>query len=326
MFVFLTFLHNPWRFCVAIKRPDKPQISLVTNQDFLPVVMSLLTRARKSIDILSFSFTSFGAAKAIAEKLKEIKIEQKKMIQIRFFSEGIRETYERNKVTADFLSESGIEVHFGATHAKGFCIDGRYVLFGSTNLTNQSIMKNHEANLLIDDRKIAHEFKRYFEHLWHGGQHGEIELKAPLLADGAFKDVLVDVINRSKKLIEFSIYFFSHKDIEKALIAAHQRGVRIVGFIHQHKSFALSYIRMNRATVKRLQTAGIEELHWGKTSHFSHSKYLVADRKEFLLGTGNWLLQDVEIHPQLYIHLTDSVVAKKLGKHLLFQIESSMLN
>jgi hypothetical protein len=119
---FLTFLHNLWRFCVAIKRPDKPQISLVTNQDYLPVIMSLLTQARKSIDILSFSFTSFGAAKAIAEKLKEIKIKQQKMIQIRFFSEGIRETYERNKVTADFLSESGIEVHFGATHARGFSL------------------------------------------------------------------------------------------------------------------------------------------------------------------------------------------------------------
>lgn len=310
---------------MAKKRPDKPQISLVTNEDFLPVVMSLISKAKKSIDILSFSFTSFGAAKAIAEKLNEIKIKQKNKIKIRFFSEGIRETYERNKATGEFLSMSGIEVKFGATHAKGFCVDGRYVLFGSTNLTNQSILKNHEANLLIDDPKIAHEFNRYFEHLWNGGHHGEIDLKPPLLADGAFKDVLVDVINRSKKIIEFSIYFFSHKDIEKALIAAQKRGVRIVGFIHQHKSFALAYIRMNRATVKRLQLAGIEELHWGKTSHFSHSKYLVADKKEFLLGTGNWLVQDVKIHPQLYIHLTDSVVAKKLGKHLLFQIESSML-
>lgn len=310
---------------MAKKRPDKPQISLVTNENFLHEVLALLSKAHKSIDILSFSFTSFGAAKTIAQKLQEIKIKQKKKIRIRFFSEGIRETYKRNKVTADLLAETGIEVKFGATHAKGFCVDGRYVLFGSTNLTNQSILKNHEANLLIDDQDVAHEFKRYFEHLWNGGGHGEIDLRPPLLADGAFKNVLVDLINRSKKLIEFSIYFFSHKDIEKALICAHKRGVRIVGFIHQHKSFALCYIRMNRATVKRLQAAGIAELHWGKTSHFSHSKYLVADKKEFLLGTGNWLVQDVKIHPQLYIHLTDSVVAKKLGKHLLFQIESSMI-
>lgn len=311
---------------MVTKRLVKPQISLVTDQDFLPAIMALLSKARKSIDILSFSFTSYGAADELKNKIIEIKNKQKNKIKIRFFTEGIRETYARNKLTAEQLASVGVEVKYGSTHAKGFCIDGRYVLFGSTNLTNQSLMKNHEANLLIDNRKIAHEFTRYFEHLWHGGKHSEINLKPPMLADGAFKDVLIEMINRSKKVIEFSIYFFSHKEIEKALILAHKRGVKITGFIHQHNSFALSFIRSNRATVKRLETAGIKQIHWGAPSHFSHSKYLVSDKKELILGTGNWLEQDVKIHPQLYIHLSDPIIAKKLGKHLLYQIESTVIN
>lgn len=302
------------------KKPVKPHISLVTNEDYLPELLSLLSKAKKSIDILSFVFTSSGAAKEVVQKLIDIKVKQNNKIQIRFFSEGKRETSEKNKLTASELKKAGVIVKFGSTHAKGFCIDGRFVLLGSTNLTNQSLMKNHEANLFIDQKKIASEFTRYFDHLWSGGKHGGIELSPPLLADGAFKDVLIDVINRAKKTIDFSIYFFNHREIEGALIGAHKRGVKITGFVHQHFSFALSFIRANRATVNRLKLQGLKDLHWGRPSHFSHSKYLVADKKELMLGTGNWLVQDVEIHPQLYVHLTDAKLARGLVKHLNFQI------
>jgi phosphatidylserine/phosphatidylglycerophosphate/cardiolipin synthase-like enzyme len=61
-------------------------------------------------------------------------------------------------VTADFLESAGVEVAYGSTHAKGSSVDGRYVFFGSTNFTNQSMVKNDEANLLIDDREVAAQF------------------------------------------------------------------------------------------------------------------------------------------------------------------------
>lgn len=262
-----------------------------------------------------------GAPFQIAQKLVDIKNKQPKKIKIRLFTEGLRETVERNSVTAKFLEENGIEVVYGSTHAKGFCID-KIVFFGSTNLTNQSIMKNNEANLLIRDPKIAKEFLRYFDYHWEGGGHGGITLKEPLLADGDFKDVLIDLIGRAKKTIGFSIYFFNHKEIENALIEAFDRGVKIKGFIHQHASFAMSYIWKNRSTIKRMKTAGIEDLHWGPPHTFSHAKYIVVDGKEIMLGTGNWLVEDVLIHPQLYIHLKDAPTAKALLKHLNWQIKT----
>lgn len=304
-------------------------MEVVTDQNYLPTLLNLLSKAKKQIDILSFSFaigsaggkhSTRGAPYEIAQKLKAIKDKKGDAIRIRFFIEGLRETVDRNRVTADFLEESGIEVVYGSTHAKGFCVDGRYTFFGSTNLSNQSITKNREANLLIDDKKIAKEFTRYFDHLWNGGGHGGIKLKLPLLADGDFKDVLIDMIDRAQKRVEFSIYFFNHREIEKAILRAHDRGVKVTGFVHQHKSFAYPYIRANRATVKRLRDAGIEDLHFGIPTTFSHSKYMVTDRKEVLMGTGNWLVQDVLIHPQIAIHLNDPLVAKALLKHLKSQI------
>lgn len=308
------------------------KISVITDQDYLPTLLPLLDKARKNIDIMSYSFAigsaagkhaEKGAPFQIASKIIEVKKKLKSKIRIRLFTEGLRETVERNSVTAKFLEKNGVEVVYGSTHAKGFCIDKKIVFFGSTNLTNQSIMKNFEANLLIKDARMAKEFLRYFDFHWEGGGHGGITLKEPFLADGDFKDVLIDLIDRAKKSLEFSIYFFNHREIENALIRAHERGVKIKGFIHQHVSFALSYIWANRSTVKRMKAAGITDLHWGPAHTFSHAKYIVADKKEFMLGTGNWLVEDVQIHPQLYFHMKDAPAAKALLKHLNSSVRSS---
>jgi phosphatidylserine/phosphatidylglycerophosphate/cardiolipin synthase-like enzyme len=301
------------------------KILVVTNQDFLPTLLPLIKKAKKSIDIMSYSFAIGSAAGKITSsgapfKIAQALVERSKEIKIRLFTEGLRETVERNSVTAKYLEKNGVEIVYGSTHAKGFCFDKKTVFFGSTNLTNQSIMKNNEANLLIKDAKSAKEFMRYFDYHWEGGDHGGITLKKPFLADGDFKDELIDLIDSAKKTIGFSIYFFNHREIETALIRAHERGVKVKGFIHQHASFALPYIWANRSTVKRMKKAGIEDLHWGPPHLFSHAKYIVVDGKELMLGTGNWLVEDVVTHPQLYVHLKDVSVARSLLKHLKWQI------
>ena len=160
------------------------------------------------------------------------------------------------------------------------------------------------------------EFLRYFNYHWKGGHHGGIRLRPPFFPDGTFKDELIHVIDGAKKTIHFSIYFFDHREIEAALIRAHERGVKIRGLVHRHLSFALSYIYRNRATMKRLRDAGMDDLHSGIPWTFSHAKYLIADKKELVLGTGNWLVEDVKIHPQLYVHLSEKSLSAKLIAHL----------
>lgn len=310
-------------------RPSETSIRLVTNEDYLEAALALVAKARRSIDILAFSWgigsvsgrmSVEGAPYKLAARLKELKEKRGDSLRVRLYIEGVRETADRNRVTAEFLESAGVEVVYGSTHAKGFSVDKRYVFFGSTNFTQQSMVKNDEANLLIDDRKIAAEFTRYFEHLWKGGGHGGLALGGPLLADAEFKDAILEMIARAKKRIEFSMYFFDHRELERALIAAHERGVKITGFIHQHFSFAMPYVRRNKATVSRLRAAGLEDLHFSDGSKFSHSKYIVCDREAIALGTGNWLVEDVELHPQLYVRLKDKRLAKELIAHLKEQI------
>ncbi|HZF51046.1 MAG TPA: phospholipase D-like domain-containing protein [Polyangiaceae bacterium] len=302
---------------------------LVSDTDYLPVLLRLLDHARLSVDILAYSFAIGSAAGKlnegsapfqIAQKLVDLKREKPK-VRVRLYIEGERETADRNAVTVRLLEEHGVEVVCGATHAKGFCLDDRYVLLGSTNLTQQSVMKNNETNLLFDDEEVAEGFEAYFAHLWGGGRHGGIELAPPLYADGAFQPMLLDLIDGAKKSVHFSIYFFDQKDTEKALIRAHERGVKVTGFLHNHTAFAMPYVRRTRRTAKRLLEAGITDLHYGPTHLFSHSKWLVQDRKIIALGTGNWLDEDIEIHPQLYVEWKSPALAKDLLGWLTVKIK-----
>lgn len=312
-------------------RVGMKSVLLVTDDGYLDVILKLIEHAQSSIDILAFSFaigsTSGRLAKntaphKIAEAIAARKSKLKSKLKVRLYIESYRETAERNQVTAKFLKKAGVQVKYGATHAKGFCVDNKYVLFGSTNLTHQSIVKNLETNLLLQESDAVKGFNEYFDHLWKGGTHGGVQLTPPMIADGGFKDVLVELIDTAQKSLEFSIYFFHHSEIENALIRAHERGVKVRGFIHDHAVFALSYVRRTHGTAKRLAAAGIKDLHFGPNHLFSHSKYIIKDKSEILLGTGNWLHEDVKVHPQLYIHLQNPSLAKELSKHLASVIRS----
>lgn len=307
------------------KNPQAIEDLLVTNRDFLPIALKLIENARKSIDLLAYSFSigspggrynEKSAAYAVARALVTAKRNRGDDLEIRIYMEGSRETAARNQVTARYLKKAGIEVVMGTTHAKGFCIDGSYVLFGSTNLTDQSIRRNNEANLVTNRPQIIRGFEKYFDHYWKGGKHGGIRLPPPLLADGAFKPSLLKLIERAKSSLEFSIYFFDLDAVEEALIQAHRRGVVVTGFLHDHRSFALSYVQRTRATMKRLRRTGITELSLGPDDLFSHSKFIVADRKKFMLGTGNWLPEDVDTHPQLYIAMSQPKLADELAQFM----------
>ena len=303
---------------------------LVVDEKYFSVLMELLDHAKKSVDVLAFSFgigsaagryTESGAPFKIARKLAELR---KRGVSVRLYIEGFRETADRNRVTGEYLKKLGIKVKYGSTHAKGFCVDGRFVLFGSTNLTHQSIVKNNETNLLLADAAAVEGFQKYFEHLWKGGEHGGVVLPLPMIADGGFKDELIELIDSAKSRLDFSIYFFHVTEIEKAFIRAHERGVHVRGFLHDHASFALSYVRRTRGTAERMRAAGIGDLHYAPKNLFTHSKYLIRDRREILLGTGNWLHEDIKVHPQLYIRLTDPRLARELSTHLGKQISGKL--
>lgn len=301
--------------------------ALVLDDAYLETLLPRLSKAKKNVDVLAFSFAIGSAGGKLNRSGSPFKIAshlvaaRKRGVRVRLYLEMERDTSARNQVTADWLENEGIEVKAGRTHAKGFLIDDKHLLFGSTNLTNQSLLKNRETNILTDDKKAIREFKSYFQAMCGGAQHGDIHLDPPLYADGDFLPKLIDMIDHAKRSLNFSIYFFDLKEVTDALLRAHERGVKILGCLGRHRSFALSYVYRTVRTAKTLSRAGIQKLYYGSPNSFTHSKYLIKDNEELLLGTGNWLREDVVTHPQLYISLRDKKIAQALSKHLKKQIQ-----
>jgi cardiolipin synthase len=73
---------------------------------------------------------------------------------------------EGNQKTLKYLTDNNVPANLikidGSTHSKLIIVDGSVVIVGSTNWSYYAIDKNHEANVLISDVRIAREFEEYF--------------------------------------------------------------------------------------------------------------------------------------------------------------------
>ncbi|MEW6056094.1 MAG: phospholipase D-like domain-containing protein [Bdellovibrionota bacterium] len=332
----LPFFSFAFFFC-SIALAKTTEVQIVPDQNALPAILNLLDEAKTSVELLQFSFvidngkgtidTRLSTGK-IVQKLIDLKKKRGAHFKIRLYIEGTRDTAPRNEITAAYLRANGIEVRFGSTHAKAIIVDGSSVFVGSTNLTNQSLERNNETNIVVKNSlEIAGGIKNYFELLWNKTPRTpQVFPDSPtpeglqVYTDQAYKKLLLETIHSAQKTLDFSIYYFNEADIEQALIEAHKRGVQIRGYVNHHKTFALELVKRNKETVARLNAAGLSSLYFDRDAFFSHSKYIVADSNTIVLGTGNWNSTDIKTHPQLYVKLTDPELATALSQHLSQQV------
>jgi len=68
------------------------------------------------------------------------------------------------------LADSGVDVKWDSTrlttHSKLMIVEGKIILIGSTNWSYYSFSKNHESNVIFNNKESAKRFENYFEELW----------------------------------------------------------------------------------------------------------------------------------------------------------------
>lgn len=304
------------------------RLKIIVDKAYEPTILKMLKDVKpgEHVRLMSFSFAIDDTRGNILPNISPTRIADR-LIEIRkagnpvtVYMESARDTAKRNGVTATYLEAQGITVIKGATHAKGLSVGERLLLFGSTNLTQQSMNNNNETNVLDDRPEVVRGFNQFFDHYAKGGERGQLELNSPLIADGKYKARIIEAINSAKTSLDFSIYYFNDAEIEAALIAAHTRGVAIRGYFNYDSEYALTLVERNQKTVARLKAAGLTQIYLDLDKSHSHSKYIIRDAAEILLGTGNWNRADVEDHPQLYILIQDAHLARSLSAYLSQQI------
>ena len=87
-------------------------------------------------------------------------------IKIILDATAARNKYSKHKL----LRQEGIKVKVenfgGKMHAKSMIVDDRFIVSGSMNFTKAGNSKNDENTLIIQNEKLAKEYKVYFIALW----------------------------------------------------------------------------------------------------------------------------------------------------------------
>jgi len=135
-------------------------------------VVSEINKAKISIDVAMYSFTSREIAQALVEaKSRKVKVRV-------VLDKGQKlEGYSKSR----YLIEKGFEVKYhngdGLMHNKFAVIDDKILITGSFNWTAGAEHKNEENLLIITDKDLIKKYEDRFEYLWKSSGMGGINNK-----------------------------------------------------------------------------------------------------------------------------------------------------
>ena len=125
-------------------------------------LVRLIQAAKKDIVVAVYAFSSKYLGQALSGALKRgVKI------QIILDGDNARKAYSID----EWLAAEGIEVRYitvkgGNMHHKFMLIDGKRLMTGSYNFTNDSEFRNHEAANFTNHKGLIQSFTAEFERLW----------------------------------------------------------------------------------------------------------------------------------------------------------------
>ncbi|MCX5839361.1 MAG: phospholipase D-like domain-containing protein [Deltaproteobacteria bacterium] len=123
----------------------------------------LIKVAKKEITAAAYAFSSKYLGQALSAALKRgVKI------RVLLDRENARKAYSID----EWLAGEGIDVRFievagGSMHHKFILIDGKILMTGSYNFTNESEFRNHEAAIFTNNKALIQSFAAEFDRLWN---------------------------------------------------------------------------------------------------------------------------------------------------------------
>jgi phosphatidylserine/phosphatidylglycerophosphate/cardiolipin synthase-like enzyme len=125
-------------------------------------LLRLIKAAKVNIVVAAYAFSSKYLGNALSEALK-------RGVKVRIILDGdiARKAYSID----EWLAGEGIEVHFidvkgGSLHHKFMIIDGKILMTGSYNFTNESEFRNHEAAIFTNNKALIQSFATEFDRIW----------------------------------------------------------------------------------------------------------------------------------------------------------------
>ncbi len=245
---------------IFIPLPQQSGIFFYSNENYplQQVVLRFLQKAKKSIDIECFMVTDPEILSLL--RLKSLKLP----VSIYHHRHHPSVFIPQQRLTVSPSKRSGL------MHKKMIMVDDQWILIGSTNLTETSLLM-HE-NVMIG---------------FHSPEMGKaIREKKPVYSSEKFtlyqlpqakKNFLGDLlllIDNAKSSIYVVMFCLSHEKIIKALEGAQKRGVNVEVIIDGHTYDA--------------GLGAFFPVHRLREKHLMHHKFAIIDHTYLVFGSANW--------------------------------------
>lgn len=154
-------------FCDAQRSVKNWEVFFSPSGGCTEAVVNALERAKTSVLVQAYSFTSAPIAKALVEA-------KRRGVNVQVVLDRSQRTDKYS--SADFLRNSGIPTFIDGEHAiahnKVMVIDGQTVITGSFNFTRAAEEKNAENLLVIQDSEMGRKYAaNWGEHLKHSAAY-----------------------------------------------------------------------------------------------------------------------------------------------------------
>ncbi len=146
----------------------------ISFQKYQPAVKKAISKAEKEIRA-SLYYISYNPKGSVSELMNELLRAKKRGVDIEIILDagcGLKNDNTpsmKNVKAFSFLKQNGIKVFYDdketLNHSKYLVIDGKIVIVGSFNWSNQSLEKNRENAVLIRSEEMAREYLQYFKEI-----------------------------------------------------------------------------------------------------------------------------------------------------------------
>jgi len=303
---------------------EKQEIVPVVNTGYLPALLGLIDRAQKGIDFIQLEWQYRPDVKKVQDHLRGA---MKRGVRVR----GLLENKIRfNATSAEFLTKYGVQTKLDTTkkmtHNKLFVADGREVLLGSTNLTQNSMERNNETNVLIRDEAIGRFFEGYFEKLWEDSEK-EPALKpftsgaVTAFTNRAYLKEILPLLLGAKSSIRVLMYGVncSPDDPESAatrlvdaLAAAAARGVKVQVLLDK-SDYNDGINEVNKRAKAYLESKGVA-VRYDDEEVTSHAKLICVDDAA-VVGSYNWGYDALERRNECAVIIRDKATSEFFRKY-----------
>lgn len=308
-------------------------VRTANDQVYLSRLWALLEGAQRSVDVVALTFHgNRPLIRLLQDRLVALAAAG---VRVRILMDG-REEWSRpeNEATRDRLGKlPNVRVKLASTaktlHTKLVVVDGRRALVGSSNLTDNSLLNNAEANVLVDDEATAAAFGAYVDLLWEGSDRDcnvdrlVLDGRVRVVTDRAYQAHVAALLRGATRSVDVLLYTIWYQpartelgvtDLCEALLAARARGLRTT--LYLDGAGASEGVRASNAATAELFAARGLPVRFVRADGFVHSKVIVVDAETVVVSSFNWG-SDVDRNHNAGVIVRDRALASRYLRYLV---------